>query len=85
MSVIFQPLAFLMAGKLSKHIDRVYVLRIGISLMSLFYIAVLVVGENAAQHLLLLGSLIGLGTGFYWLAFNVLTFEVTEPETRDFF
>ncbi|MFB4211825.1 MFS transporter [Shouchella sp. JSM 1781072] len=85
MSVIFQPLAFLIAGKLSKHIDRVYVLRIGVSLMSLFYISVLVVGENAAQYLLLLGSLLGLGTGFYWLAFNVLTFEVTEPDTRDFF
>ena len=22
---------------------------------------------------------------FYWLAFNLLTFEITEPETRDFF
>ena len=26
-----------------------------------------------------------MGYGFYWLAFNVLTFEITEPETRDFF
>jgi len=34
---------------------------------------------------LLLGALIGIGFGFYWLAFNVLTFEITEPETRDFF
>jgi MFS transporter, YQGE family, putative transporter len=29
--------------------------------------------------------MLGLGLGFYWLAFNVLTLEVTEPETRDFF
>lgn len=27
----------------------------------------------------------GIGYGFYWLAYNVLTFEITEPDTRDFF
>lgn len=35
--------------------------------------------------MLVLGSLLGIGYGFYWLAYNVLTFEITEPETRDFF
>ncbi|GAF12012.1 LOW QUALITY PROTEIN: membrane protein [Bacillus sp. JCM 19045] len=85
MSVIFQPLAFLLAGKLTKRIDRVYVLRMGVIMMSLFYITVLIVGSNAASYLLVLGALLGIGTGCYWLAFNVLTFEVTEPETRDFF
>src|SRR5690625_2655849 len=34
---------------------------------------------------MLLGCLLGIGYGFYWLAFNVLTFEITEPDTRDFF
>ena len=33
----------------------------------------------------MLGAFLGIGWGFYWLAFNVLTFEITEPETRDFF
>ncbi|WP_353626581.1 MFS transporter [Bacillus sp. JCM 19041] len=75
----------MIAGKLTKKIDRVYVLRIGVTVMSLFYIMVLVAGSSAAQYLLLLGALLGIGTGCYWLAFNVLTFEVTEPETRDFF
>ncbi|CAM5564803.1 hypothetical protein [Bacillus safensis FO-36b] [Bacillus safensis subsp. safensis] len=42
-------------------------------------------GEQAAARLVLLGSVLGIGYGFYWLAFNVLTFEITEPETRDFF
>lgn len=85
MSVILQPIAFMIAGKLTKKIDRVHVLRIGVTVMSLFYIMVLVAGSSAAQYLLLLGALLGIGTGCYWLAFNVLTFEVTEPETRDFF
>lgn len=43
------------------------------------------VGNRAHDYLLLLGALLGIGYGFYWLAFNVLTFEITEPDTRDFF
>jgi YQGE family putative transporter len=43
------------------------------------------VGGRATEFLWLLGALLGIGWGFYWLAFNVLTFEITEPETRDFF
>jgi MFS transporter, YQGE family, putative transporter len=83
--VVLQPLTFILAGRWAKKIDRVIVLRIGVIFLALFYLTVLVTGKNAATFLLLLGSLLGIGYGFYWLAYNVLTFEITEPETRDFF
>ncbi|MCD7033092.1 MFS transporter [Metabacillus sp. GX 13764] len=83
--VIFQPLTFILAGWTAKKIDRVTVLRLGVLFLSIFYIFVLWIGENASSYLFLLGALLGVGYGFYWLAFNVLTFEITEPETRDFF
>ncbi|TDQ41703.1 MFS transporter [Aureibacillus halotolerans] len=83
--VILQPLTFLFAGRLAKKVDRVLVLRIGVIFLALFYLAVLMVGGASSQYLVLLGSLLGIGFGFYWLAFNVLTFEITEPDTRDFF
>ncbi|MDQ0244455.1 YQGE family putative transporter [Bacillus fengqiuensis] len=83
--VILQPLTFILAGKLAKKIDRVIVLRLGVSFLAAFYITVLYIGTDASQFLLLLGGLLGVGYGFYWLGFNVLTFEITEPETRDFF
>ncbi len=83
--VIAQPLAFMLAGKLAKKIDRIIVLRIGIIVLSGFYLTVLLAGENASNTILFLGLLLGVGYGFYWLAYNVLTFEITEPETRDFF
>lgn len=83
--IILQPLTFILAGRWAKKIDRVLVLRIGVIVLALFYMTVLFIGENASQYLILLGSLLGMGYGFYWLAFNVLTFEITEPETRDFF
>ncbi len=83
--VIFQPLTFILAGRLAKKVDRVIVLRFGVIFLAVFYISVLSFGELAEDFLIVLGALLGIGYGFYWLAFNVLTFEITEPETRDFF
>lgn len=84
-SVVMQPITFIIAGKIAKKMDRVIVLRIGVILLSLFFSSVLLLGNVAAKYFLLFGILLGSGFGFYWLAFNVLTFEITEPETRDFF
>ncbi|MBU9722444.1 MULTISPECIES: MFS transporter [Bacillaceae] len=83
--VIMQPLTFILAGRWAKKIDRVVVLRLGVTFLSIFFFTVLFLGENAGNFLVLLGGLMGIGAGFYWLSFNVLTFEITEPETRDFF
>ncbi|MEQ6375897.1 MFS transporter [Bacillaceae bacterium S4-13-58] len=82
---VLQPITFILAGKWAKKIDRVIVLRLGVIFLSLFFLTVLLSGEHAASYKLLLGGLLGIGYGFYWLAFNVLTFEITEPDTRDFF
>ncbi|WP_459499421.1 MFS transporter [Bacillus sp. C1] len=84
-SVVLQPLTFLLAGKLAKRIDRAILLRVGVGTLATFFIVVLLAGTHASHYILLLGSLLGIGYGFYWLAFNLLTFEITEPETRDFF
>lgn len=83
--IILQLVTFILAGRWAKKVDRVIVLRIGVISLAMFYLAVLFIGDKASSFLLLLGGLLGIGYGFYWLAFNVLTFEVTEPETRDFF
>lgn len=83
--VILQPLTFILAGKWAKKIDRVYVLRLGVIFLSAFYLTVLLLGDSAGRLLVVLGGILGIGFGFYWLAFNVLTFEITEPDTRDFF
>ncbi|UTR14421.1 MFS transporter [Salipaludibacillus sp. LMS25] len=83
--VIMQPITFVLAGRWAKKIDRITVLRLGVIFLSGFYLTVLMLGENAGNYLVILGILLGIGYGFYWLSFNVLTFEITEPETRDFF
>ena len=82
---VVEPLTFILAGRWAKKVDRVIVLRIGVTFLAVFYLTVLISGTNASKYLLVLGGLLGIGYGFYWLAFNVLTFEITEPENRDFF
>ncbi|WP_077327001.1 MFS transporter [Virgibacillus siamensis] len=82
---LLQPITFIIAGKVAKKVDRVIVLRVGVTVLSLFFLSVLIIAEDASTYNFLLGSLLGIGYGFYWLAFNVLTFEITEPESRDFF
>lgn len=82
---IFQLITFIIAGKIAKKVDRIIVLRLGVSFLSVFFLTVLIVGERAATYNILLGCLLGIGYGFYWLAFNLLTFEITEPDTRDVF
>lgn len=84
-AVILQPITFILAGRWAKRIDRVIVLRLGVISLSSFYCTVLFLGDNANRFLLVLGAILGIGFGCYWLAFNVLTFEITEPDTRDFF
>lgn len=82
---IAQPFTFIFAGKLAKKIERIIVLRLGVIFLSLFFLSVLMIGEKVSTYNYIIGTLLGIGYGFYWLAFNVLTFEITEPDTRDFF
>ncbi|RDW21919.1 MFS transporter [Oceanobacillus chungangensis] len=82
---IFQAMTFIVAGRFAKRVDRIIVLRLGVIFLALFFLSVLLIGNHASTYNFLLGSLLGIGYGFYWLAFNVLTFEITEPDTRDFF
>ncbi|WP_088041741.1 MFS transporter [Bacillus sp. EAC] len=81
----FQALTFIIAGRLAKNIDRVVILRIGISFLAIFYIVVLLFETKTLLSTILIGAILGIGNGCYYLSFNLLTFEVTEPETRQFF
>ena len=83
--VVLQGGTFILAGRLAKRIDRIIVLRLGILFLAAFYFAVLTISSITPLYLITIGGLLGIGYGFYWLAYNVLTFEITEPETRDTF
>lgn len=78
-------ITFWIAGKWVKEHNKMNSLRAGIALSGSFYCAVLFLGEQAKTWAILLGGLNGIAMGLFWLAFNVVYFEVTEPDTRDRF
>lgn len=80
-----QMATFFIGGCLSSYLDRKWLLRFGITLLVIFYITVLLLGAEANQYMVLLGVLLGGGLGLFWLSYNVLTFEITEPSTRKVF
>src|SRR5690625_346236 len=52
---IFQPITFILAGKVAKKIDRVVVLRLGVIFLSLFFLSVLIIGDQATKYNFMLG------------------------------
>lgn len=76
---------FVLAGWMTKHIERVIAIRLGVAGLSVFYLSVLWLGTKAVDYIFWLGILMGVGSGFFWLAFNVLYFEITDRKNRDVF
>lgn len=76
-------LTFWIAGKWVKEHNKMHSLRAGIALSGIFYCVVLLLGEGARSWAVMLGILNGIAMGLFWIAFNVVYFEVTEPDTRD--
>lgn len=85
MHYIFTPLAFIAGGYLSKKKNGIWSLRVGISLFTMFFIVILFLGSSIARFVIPIGILFGIAAGFYWLAFQVLSFDFTGIDNRDTF
>ncbi len=84
-SQVSNVVTFWLAGKWVKEYNKMNSLRVGIVVSAAFYMFVLLLQKQAVDYVLLLGTVQGIGSGLFWLAFNVVYFEVTSPETRDRF
>ena len=80
---VMSGLTFWVAGKWVKEHNKMNSLRVGIVLSGVFYCTVLLLGQQAKSYYVPLGILHGMALGFFWLAFNVVYFEVTDPDNRD--
>lgn len=78
-------LTFWIAGKWVKEGNKMNALRLGIAVSGVFYLLILSAGQNAVQYIWPLGLLLGMSLGLFWLAFNVVYFEVTDAKNRDWF
>ncbi|WP_180953620.1 MFS transporter [Bacillus sp. T33-2] len=77
--------AFVAAGWLGKRTSKRNGLIIGNSFQFVFYLCILLLGEQAGDHVVLLGLLFGVGSGFYWLSINVMSVDYTTNSNRDWF
>lgn len=82
---IFTPVTFIIGGIIAKRKNGIWSLRLGLILFALFYSLLLLIGNKGTLYIYLLGILNGLASGFYWLAFNTLSFDFTCTENRDTF
>jgi len=78
-------LTFWLAGKWVKEHNKMGALRLGTVMSGIFYMLVLWAGPKAVDWIWPLGILLGCALGLFWMAFNVVYFEVTDRENRDLF
>lgn len=78
-------LTFWLAGKWVKEHNKMSALRLGTALSGIFYMIVLWAGSKAVDWIWPLGMLLGCSLGLFWVAFNVVYFEITDRENRDLF
>jgi MFS transporter, YQGE family, putative transporter len=82
---IVMALTFWLAGKWVKEYNKMHCLRLGVAMSAVFYLLVLWFGVKAANWVILLGAVQGMSGAFFWLAYNIVYFEVTDPDNRDKF
>ncbi|MGN7761076.1 MFS transporter [Paenibacillus sp. 22594] len=78
-------LSFWLAGKWVKEHNKMNALRLGLAVSGLFYLLVLWLGNRAVNYIWPLGLILGVAIGLFWLAFNIVYFEITDAGNRDFF
>ncbi|MEW9699705.1 MFS transporter [Paenibacillus sp. SI8] len=78
-------ITFWLAGKWVKEHNKMNCLRVGVAVSACFYMLVLWLGSSSFQYFIGLGMVQGISSGLFWIAFNVVYFEVTDPDNRDRF
>lgn len=79
------PITFVFAGWVARNYDRLWCIRIGVIIHTLFYLIILVIKQDTVKYVIPLGMFKGIGVGFYHLAEHILVFDLTKDKNRDYF
>lgn len=74
--------AFVLGGLLVKKTDRMYAYRLGLLLISAFYICVVLAQEKVAEWYPVFAVFGGLSGAFYWVGYLVLMYDVSNERNR---
>lgn len=82
---IATPFTFFLGGAVSKRKNGIWSLRIGLLMYAAAYAFILLLGKQGGIYIYVVGVLLGMAAGFYWLAFGTLSFDFTCTDNRDTF
>jgi YQGE family putative transporter len=74
--------AFMLGGWIVKRTDRMYSYRLGLLLISLFYICVVFAQERVVEWYPLFAVFGGISGAFYWVGYLVLMYDVSDDRNR---
>lgn len=76
------PFAFAIGGWIAKKKDRMVTYRLGIALITIFFLVVIFAQERVVTYYPLFAAFNGLALGLYWTGYLVLMYDVTESRNR---
>jgi YQGE family putative transporter len=76
------PIAFAIGGWIAKKKDRMVTYRLGIALITVFFLVVIFAQEKVVTYYPLFALFNGLALGLYWTGYLVLMYDVTESRNR---
>lgn len=79
------PFTFILGGIIAKRKNGIWSLRLGLMMYSICYALILFLGNRGGMYIYIVGIFLGMAAGFYWLAFNTLSFDFTGTGNRDTF
>jgi MFS transporter, YQGE family, putative transporter len=77
------PIAFLANGWFFRRADAGTSIRRGLLTLTLLYVLVLLLGNASSGVLVLVGALRGLGEGWYWAGYHLVTYDAISRGNRD--
>ncbi len=76
------PIAFAIGGWIAKKKDRMVTYRLGIALITVFFLVVIIAQENVVAYYPWFAIFNGLALGLYWTGYLVLMYDVTQSRNR---
>jgi MFS transporter, YQGE family, putative transporter len=83
LSALMIPLAFLANGLIWRGMGAGASIRLGLFGNGFAYLLILLLGNGAAQWVVMLGLLRGIAEGFYWSGFHLVSYDTTCDRDRD--
>jgi len=77
------PIAFLTNGWFFRRADAGTSIRRGLLTLTLLYVLVLLLGNASGAVLVLVGAMRGLGEGWYWAGYHLVTYDAISRSNRD--